>query len=342
MVACCLEQHTTLCGEHMEERSALPNNELETLRKQFRELKQRLQEVSEKAKEARRQRDVLNGEVKRLSAEIRSLREELLAIRDELSKVREEKNKYYEQMQELKERRAEIIEALREHRAKIKKLREEIRLLRNLLGPRRYDADELKARIEQLEWQYQTTTLPPEAEKAILKKIRSLESIYINVKRMNEIRAEIDSSRNQIIQLRNEIEGINEKLKGIVDNYLALKEKYQELRKQRDELIEKIQALREEREKKREEANKYHEQFLELVKEERTLREELERVSVLLKAKELSRVIEKKKKVMYAKALEAYEKYKRGEPLSLDEFKLLVEFNMLQSQPASAASEPGQ
>ena len=41
---------------------------------------------------------------------------------------------------------------------------------------------------------------------------------------------------------------------------------------------------------------------------------------------------EERRRRMYAEAQKVYEKYQRGEKLSLDEFKLLMEFDLIKQQ----------
>ncbi|MEM3783305.1 MAG: hypothetical protein QXX32_07195, partial [Thermofilum sp.] len=73
----------------------------------------------------------------------------------------------------------------------------------------------------------------------------------------------------------------------------------------------------------------HHQLYISLLSEERAIREELERVSILLKAKELARPIDERRRLLQGKALEAFEKYQKGEPITLEEYKLLAEFNLL-------------
>jgi uncharacterized coiled-coil DUF342 family protein len=149
------------------------------------------------------------------------------------------------------------------------------------------------------------------------------------LRHLNELKSRIEEIRNRIPTLKAEIQQINQELKSIVAEYLKLKESMQTLKQQRDELVKKLVLLKQERDRIREEANSYHQLYISLLSEERAIREELERVSILLKAKELARYIDERRRMLYGKALEVFEKYQKGEPITLDEYKLLAEFNMI-------------
>ena len=69
--------------------------------------------------------------------------------------------------------------------------------------------------------------------------------------------------------------------------------------------------------------------LLKITQDIKEIKDEIEKVVLLLKAQELSRKIEKRKQQLYSRAQLIYEKYKRGEKLTLEEFKILMEFNMI-------------
>ncbi|MEM0087626.1 MAG: hypothetical protein QXS92_03895 [Thermofilum sp.] len=301
------------------------------------ELKRRLQEINQRVLEARSSRDSANGEIKRLSAELRALRDQYQQVKQQYLDLLNRKKEIYEALAKKREERRRVAEELRSTRELIKRLLNEYRALQNFLGAKRYDEEELRAKLEQLEWQYQTMTLPPEVEKVVINRIRSLESIYVNVKHLNELKSKIEELRNKVQVLRETVAKLSEELKSMVDNYLRIKSEVAELRAKRDELRSRMKEIYDQREKIREVANQHHQELVQLLAEERALREELERVAILLKAKELSRHIEERRRLLYDKAMEALAKYQRGEPITLDEFKVLVEFNLI--QPGKSSSE---
>jgi len=309
---------------------AAPVDDVNELRAQFNELKNKLQEISQRILELRSNRDSANGEVKRLSAELRALREQYMQAKQVYSEKASRKKELYEALTRKKEERARSLEELRAARELLRRAINEYRALQNFLGVKKYDEEEIRAKLEQLEWQYQTMTLPPEVEKIVVNKIRSLESIYVNLKHLNELKLKINELRDKIVALRNTLNKLNEELKGLLAEYLKVKEEVAAIRAQRDELRQRMKEVYEQREKIREIANSYHQQLVALLAEERRLREELERVAILLKAKELSRHIEERRKLLYGKAMEALAKYQRGEPITLEEFKILMEFNLIQ------------
>jgi len=313
-------------------------DDVSELRSQLNELKSRLQEIDQKILELRSSRDSANGEVKRLSAELRELREQYLQVKQVYSEKVNRKKELYEALAKKKEERVSVLEELRVTRELLRRIINEYRALQNFLGVKRYDEEEIRAKLEQLEWQYQTMTLPPEIEKVVVNKIRSLESIYVNLRHLNELKLKINELKERIATLRNTLNKLNEELKNLLAEYLKVKEEVAAIRTQRDELRQRMKEIYEQREKIREVANNYHQQLVVLLAEERRLREELERVAILLKAKELSKHIEERRKLLYGKAMEALAKYQRGEPITLEEFKILMEFNLIQPSGSSRQS----
>ena len=77
---------------------------------------------------------------------------------------------------------------------------------------------------------------------------------------------------------------------------------------------------------------------MEKINEIKRIREELEKTAILLKAAELSQILSRRRAELYEVALKALEKYRQGEKLTLDEFKLLMEFNLLGHEKASGSS----
>lgn len=300
------------------------------LRTHLVELKQKLRELEGVAQEYRFKRDETNREVKIISLKIRELRGRILELREEISEVRGKKNKLYDQLKAVREERAKGIERARSLREQLRELRDELAHIRSALrGGRGYSEESLKQQIERLEWEYQTRPHSIEEEKYYVERMKSLEALYVNIRRFNEVKNRIMELEEEIREVRGRIDLLTRRRDEVLREYVAFKEKLEELKEEYSRLSSQIDGLRAKRDKLREEADSYHVQYIHYHNEARKLREEIERVSFLLKASELSRRIENRRKAMYSKALGVLEKYRRGEKLSLDEFKLLVEFKLI-------------
>ena len=295
----------------------------------LKELKNTLREKEALALDLRAKRDELNNEVRIISLKIREKREILSEYRAKISEIVEEKNKLIEEIRKMKEEKNKITEKLSSLRTLFREKREKIRTLRALLGRRIPSEEALAEKLEKLEWEYQTRSMPLEEEKIYVERIEKIERTLTNLRRYNKLKEEVERLREEISSLATLRKEIIEKMNEYSTKYLSLKEELKKLREVRDQLKSEIEQLAEQREKKRSIANEYHRKLIETNSEIRKLQEEIERIAILLKASQLSRIIEERRKSLYSKAKEVYEKYKRGEKLTFEEFKLLIEFNMI-------------
>ncbi len=297
--------------------------------KRLQELKNALREKEAEALNLRAKRDELNNEVKILSLRIREKREVLAEYRARISEIIEEKNRLIEEIRKLKEQKNKISEKLSELRSLLREKREKMKNLRALIGRRLPSEEDLAEKLEKLEWEYQTRSMPLEEEKIYVERIEKLGRTLANVRKYNKLREEVAKIKEEIASLIAMRKEIIDKMNEYSNKYLSLKDELTKLKSMRDQLKTEIENLVEQRDKIRNEANGYHQKFIETNNEIRKLQEEIERIAILLKASQLSRIIEERRKSLYSKAKEVYEKYKRGERLTFEEFKLLVEFNMI-------------
>ncbi len=303
--------------------------DVKALRKRFEELRSTAEKLEEEILELRQRRDELNTRVKEMSAHIRALREKLREVSGELRDVREKCRDLLSKIRELRKKRnavREDLKKLREARAvKIAELKE----LRGVTGGRRINLERVEEEFRRLEWEYQTKPLTPEIERYYVERLTQLESILASARRYTTLRSEIEELSYEISRLRETYSKLSGEISELSEEYGKLKERLSSLIEDRDALRDEIKQLIEERNKLKEEANKAHNSLMEKRAQLKALREELEKVNILLKATILSKKVEERRKRMYQEALKVYEKYKRGESLSLEEFKLLVEFNLI-------------
>lgn len=307
------------------------NGNIESIREELNRLSQKLQEKEEKEKIVRSRRDELNSQVKKISAEIRALKEKYFEVREQLNKIRVEKNEMFEKIKALNEEKKKLIKEIRDLKKQHNEAKENLRSIRETVdrNVQRMNPEEIKSKIMELEWEYQTKTLTLEEEKYYMDRIKNLEMLYLKVKMYNDAREKISLIRSKMSENFKRIEEINRQLEPLLEDYVRRKKEVNKLRTERDHLKGQIEKLLKEKEEIRQEANSYHEKLLNIAQEKKEIKDELERVVLLLKAQELSRKIEQRRKRLYSRAQLIYEKYKRGEKLTLEEFKILMEFNMI-------------
>ena len=293
-------------------------------------MRRKLREAEVKLQELRQRRDELNEGVGKLSLEIRSKKEKLKELRNKYDEVLREKNDAYLKLTELKNKRKELLTQMKGLKEESARLKEENRFIRGNIGAvRRFREEELKSKLNKLEWEYQTRPINLEEDKFYINKIRNLEALYLNVKKYNRNRNRLQEIKSLMNSIRQEIEKVNGEIKLLSERYLSLKEKANQLKNERNKIREEINKLYERREELKRKSDRYHAQVLKKLDDIKNLREDIERLSVLLKAAEVAQKLEARKREKFAKAQRIYEKYRKGGKLSLEEFRLLVEFDML-------------
>lgn len=310
----------------------------ELLRAKLEELRARLKASESEAVELKNGRDALNAEVKEISSQIRQILSEYNAIKSEYLNLKKQKEELYNEVQKLKSERDRVREDLKALRDEVNTLLNELKNLQAAIGKRKINVFELKERLEQLEWEYQTRTMDPEEEKNFVERIRDTESLLRMAERCNECLSQIKMLRQLISEKRKIHKDLTDSIKKISNQYLEVKAQLKSLRDKVNEMRAKLSELIEKKEALRRKADEYHSKYVAKVNEIKQLREEIERTALMLKAAELSRVLSRRRAELYEVALKALEKYKQGEKLSLDEFKLLMEFNLIEHGAASGSA----
>ncbi|MEM3944550.1 MAG: hypothetical protein QXJ59_10745, partial [Thermofilaceae archaeon] len=200
------------------------------------------------------------------------------------------------------------------------------------------DVFELRERLEKLEWEYQTRPLEPEEEKSFVERIRGTETLLRAAERYNECLNRIRSLRTLVSEKRKRINELNTRIKELSQKYLEVKTKFTEIRSKANEMRSRLSELIEKKEALRRKADEYHNKLHEKFNEMKKVKEDIERTAILLKAAELSQVLSRRRMELYEQALKILERYRQGERLTLDEFKLLMEFGLLEHAATTGSS----
>jgi uncharacterized coiled-coil DUF342 family protein len=310
----------------------------ELLKARLEELKERLKASEKEALELKNNRDSLNLEVKEISNQIRQLLTDYNSVKEEYMKLKKQKEELYNEVQKLKEERNRIREDLKALSDEIKNLLNEIKNLQEIIGKRKVNVYELKERLEHLEWEYQTRTMNPEEEKSFVERIRDAESLLRAAERYTECLNQVRNLRQLLNEKRKIHKELTDSIKKLSNQYLEIKTQFKDLKDKANNLRSKLSELIEKKEALRRKADEYHAKYIEKINEIKQLREEIERTALMLKAAELSRTLSRRRSELYEIALKALEKYKQGEKLSLDEFKLLMEFNLIEHGAATSSA----
>ncbi|MCS7104486.1 MAG: hypothetical protein NZ954_02840 [Thermofilaceae archaeon] len=310
----------------------------ELLRTRLEELKIQLRTLEKEAEELRNNRDSLNSEVKEISTKLRQLVMEYKELKDEYLKLKNQKEEIYNNMQKLKNSKNQLREDLNALSSEVKTLLNEMKNFQEILGRRKVNVFELRERLERLEWEYQTRTFSAEEEKSFVERIRDTESLLRAAERYNECVNQVKGIRQLISEKRKKITELNTQIKELSEQYMQIKSKFKEIREKLNNLRTNITELIDKKEALRRKADEYHGKLINKTIEIKQVREDVEKTALLLKAAEMSQTLTRRRAEMYELALKALEKYKQGEKLSLDEFKLLMEFSLIEHGAASSSS----
>jgi len=259
------------------------------------------------------------------------------------------------QLKQLSERRRELLRDLREHKSirfqlinKVKELRKNalrlkkdlseayqnlreikrrIRLIRRNLPNTSLDL--LEKRILELEWYHQTHSLSLDEENKILNEISRL-AVQLQtaneyktlIQSLNTIKERITITRNELQKIREDIAQIEDKIK---EQDIIISNIKNELNDISNLLTEKRSTIANTKTKLDDIRNK----ISSLQRDLKLLDKELERRELLKRAQKIAKILQIQREKLREKALEAYEKFKKGERLSLEEYKLLLEFDLI-------------
>ncbi|NJE60727.1 coiled-coil protein [Thermococcus sp. 21S7] len=285
--------------------------EIEALEKERNEIRAKLEELDKELQIWIQKRDEKNNEVKGLRQKGR----EYKAKRDEINA----------QIQELKKNREEInakLDLLYQEILEYRTKRDEYNQLRRLKMP----PAKIQERIEKLEWELQTNpNITPEREKQIVDQIQVLATELEIIQQAQRFHTKLQETRKKVDQLKKARRAISMEIQKLANQSQQFHEgmikafnQADEVKKEADEYHAKVVELRE----------KIKEVRRELREIERKIREYDERHKELIAYRLVARM-RSKKDASFEKAVEALEKFKKGEKLTLDELLLLQRYNLV-------------
>ncbi|HDI74424.1 MAG: hypothetical protein DRJ52_00515 [Thermoprotei archaeon] len=289
-------------------------------------LMSQLKELEEKIAETRAERDEYNNRVRELSAKIRELRKSIAERREALKSLREEYSKVVEEFNEYRNRKNSLKEVLKGLRAERREVINEMRKLRaKVRNIDEKNERELRSKLEALEWEYQTKSLSSEEEKIYVNKINELlEQIAVIEKykrlqdRLNDIEAELEKIRTEYEEILSKLSELYKKRNEMRENIGALKNEISNIRN----IIDDLRRTRDETKKR---ADEKHQQLIQMLTKRKELLKEIEKEQLLRKAQIIAKTIADRRKELEKKAVHIKEKIKRGERITFEEFKILVE-----------------
>jgi len=278
------------------------NHEIEEFQQKLSVLKEQRTRLNKEASEWAEKRDKFNEHVRNLRTEIRELR----IKRDKLNvKVSELKQLREKSRTEIRERIEEINRANQQVTTLVKK-----KPLRSF--------QTLRKKMEEIEWQIQTTSISLQEEKDLVTQVTELQTqvnIYIR----------LETWHQKILESQAELTATKTTNRLHHKKLTEMAEKSQEIH---NKMLEKINAIREYEKK----ADDMHQRFLQTRQKAKPIQEEMNKILGQIKLlKEEIRKEEEKEKKKREEALRsriekrAKEKLEQGQKLTWEEFQILTE-----------------
>ncbi|MCG3221907.1 MAG: hypothetical protein H7641_11060 [Candidatus Heimdallarchaeota archaeon] len=230
------------------------------------------------------------------------------------------------QVKQLKQKRKELQEKVMENKKVLEEVVEKDQALnKDNIRRKRRSMRGLNEKINKIEWDLQTSVLTPEKEKEMIQLLEKLSE------QLNKIAEEIHITSQQT-QMWREISAAQREINilhiQIIDAakesqiyHNLMNQSYHQingLRKQANDLHKNFLNFKKQ-------SDTFHRDFLSKVAEKSELKGELREVKQKVRAE----IRERKQANLKENTKKAYEKYEKGENLSLDEFRLLVEKGMI-------------
>ena len=275
---------------------------IEELQQKLSVLKEQRNRLNIEARKWAEKRNKLNEQVKNLRAEIRELRSE-----------RDESNTKVRELKQLREKtKTEILETIEE----IRKLNQQIKALAKRKPSRSLQT--LKKKLDEIEWEIQTTSLNLREEKELVDQVGKLET-QVNIHK------KLEMMHQKMFELQTEIKAMETKNKFYHQKLTETAQKSQEIH---NKMLAKINEVKELKTK----ADNMHQSFLITRQKTKPIQEGITTIlnQIRLLREEIRKEEEKEKKksedaLKRKIRKDAEEKLKQGEKITWEEFKILAE-----------------
>lgn len=276
----------------------------------------KIEELNLQLASIKNERDKLNSEAKSWAQKRNAIHEQIRKLRTEANNIRESRDALNQKVKELKDLREKAKAERKEKPNQILKLREKMKTLLKKKPAQNLQA--IQGEIESLEWKIQTTSLAVKQEEELIGKVKRLEIKRNILKQLQEMKI-------TLIELQTEEKTLATKAKAHHEKLSETAERSQKLHEQRLKILKHIKNLKTEADSAHqryvehsEKADELHQRYIELLQKIHELKQKKRKVEEAEQKKRQKRLLEEARK-------KALEKKKRGEKLTLEEFKLLVE-----------------
>ena len=285
-------------------------------------MERKIAELSNELAKINENRDRLNFEAKSWAEKRDTIHEQIKSLRIEVNKLKEKRDKLNDQVKELKNLREAAKTDLRTRKGQLSEVNKKIETLLERIPRKRIQ--EIKKEIEGLEWKIQTTRLTLQEEKSLIDRVKLLETQLL-------VHNQILKLKNNHVALETERETFGLKAELYHKQLSELAEQSQSFHENMLETQNKIQAFQSE-------ADSAHQKYVQIKQEVKDFNKTHSQLShqittIKQKLHQVEEEKQNKKRLEISKDFEetALDKFKRGEKLTWEEFKILAEKKVLES-----------
>jgi phosphoserine phosphatase len=286
------------------------------------EMLRKLGDLEAKALPLKELRDNMNDEVRKSAEKRDKLNERARELKNKAMDQRAKRDELNSQIQELKKFREGSktdFSGLREQSDRIK---EELQALQKQMTGKERRA---KSMFKKLEWKLQTDPTNLQDEARIIRQLKGLDGQIKNVEQIDKLRAqlmEINAKvRSEKIKSNDVYSQIRDLAQASQENHIGMLESLKELDAVKSEADSAHQTFLDSKKK----ADESHHGYINFIIEIKELERQIHQNEKNLKMDQVQRVLQARE----VTAKEASEKLKKGDKLTFDEFKLLVERGMI-------------
>lgn len=279
------------------------------------EIFERIQFLEQEASNRRSERDAHVEEAKKWAEKRNELNAEFKKLNDGIKPLREKRDRLNEKVKELKNERDQLRAKLGEKRAELEKLEDQLESLQSHVSG---SYTEIKKEIEALEWRIQTNPLKPKDEHRLIAQIKQLEAQLPAHEKIREIRQKMNSLKVEMNAIRLGAEQIHQKLTDFAKESETYHKQMTDLMKPAGEFRARADEAHKNFLDFRTKADWAHQEFISNMVEIKQLRQQVHQVENEARSKKEEEILRKTEE-------SATEKLKRGEKLSFEEFKTLIE-----------------
>lgn len=282
------------------------------------ELQKKREELRAKIGEVKEIREKFNEKTK----ELKQRRFDLAA---QIRKYKQEGIQHKERRDEINQRVANAKKKRREFNKEYKELRQQADELRREIIPEATPLEVLKRRKKDLEFRQMTHQLSKKEEEELVEKLKHLSEEIKERERLldetPELKEVIEKKRRAKEKGDKEHQKVQELADQAQDEHLRMIEAFNKA----DELYKEIRKVQKDYVMARLDADKAHKQLVSYVKEIREVEDQMDAIKKEEKAEE----IREKRSVIQKKADDVYERFKKGEKLSTEDFMLLQKAGLI-------------